>query len=253
MTTRRAVLAVAALLGAAPVPPLTACGSGPDGDGQPVTVLAAASLRDVLPEVARRHETDRPDTTLRLSFGGSQELVAQVRQGLPADAVVTADTATMDALGDRTAQVRTVAENRLTLVTAPGNPHGLATPADLAAPDLRVVLAAPQVPAGRYARALLADANVHVTPVSEATSVRGVLSAVLLGEADAGVVYATDVAAAGDRVTEVPLADAHRTATTYPAAVLRDAPRRARAADFLAWLGSAPARELLREAGFTLP
>jgi molybdate transport system substrate-binding protein len=244
--------AVRALGGALLALPLAGCGRG-GGDGPVLTVLAAASLSDVLEAAREPYAAHRPGTRLRLSFAGSQELAAQVRQGIRADVLVTADTVTMDGLARYTGEPVVIARNELTLVTAPGNPLGIGGLADLARPELTVVLAAPEVPAGRSARRALELAGTEVAPASHEASVRAVLTKVTLGEAAAGIVFVTDAAAAGDQVTEVPLPAGHQVRTAYPAATLVDAPEPAEAAAFVAWLTSAEAAGLLRAAGFGAP
>lgn len=231
---------------------LAGCGQDPAGHTA-VTVLAASSLTDVLEAAEELYEDAHPGTDLRFSFAGSQELASQVRQGVPADALLTADTPTMESVAEYTEEPRIFAENTLAIVTAPGNPHGIRGLADLAGPGLKVVLAAPEVPAGAYGGQVLDAAGIRVSPVSQEPSVRAVLGKVTLGEADAGIVYATDAAAAGGAVAEVPLPAEHNITAAYPAAVLSGAEHAEEAGAFLRWLTGDEAGGLLTGAGFRLP
>ena len=248
--------AVAALL------TLTACGGdahGPADGTAPghevtLTVLAAASLTEVFDAAGEAYRETHPGTRLRFSYAGSQELAAQVRQGAPADVLATADTGTMASVADRTDEPRIFARNALTLVTPPGNPAGVERLADLADPDLRLVLAAEEVPAGRYGRQLLDRQQLRVSPDSEENDVRSVLGKVQLGEADAGLVYTTDALAAGeDAVHVVPIPEEQNITAAYPVAALTDSAHHEAAADFAGWLLGPEAQRLLRDAGFQAP
>lgn len=238
---------------------LAGCGSGSDSDGANgtgstgLTVLAAASLTDVFTEAADRFAQEHEGVTVEFSFAGSQELAAQIQQGVPADAVVTADTATMESVAEETGEPAVIARNELVIVTPPGNPAGVEDLTDLAQDGLRLVLAAPEVPVGRYGEEILDRAGVSVTPVSQEPNVRAVLSKVRLGEADAGLVYATDAASAGEDVLTFPIPAEQNVIAAYPAAVLNTSEHPDEAAAFVAWLGTEPARELLTAAGFVTP
>jgi molybdate transport system substrate-binding protein len=181
-----------------------------------VTVFAASSLTNAFAAEAAAF-AQRSGQRTTFSFAGSQALVAQVRQGAPADVVATADLTTMAKLaGGRAARV--FARNRLVIITARGNPKHVTGLVDLARADLVVVLAARTVPAGRYAAQALATAGVTVHAKSLEDNVRGVLTKVQLGEADAGIVYASDAKSAARDLTAVPIPGAP--VASYPVLVL---------------------------------
>lgn len=236
--------------------PLVLAGCGPGaGDDDVLTVLAAASLDDGFSTLAQRFEETHDGVEVRLSLGGSADLAAQVRQGAPADVVATADEATMAALvGEDLVDDPTVfATNTLTIAVPPGNPAGVRSPADLGRDDVQLVLCAPQVPCGAAALRLARVAGVVLAPVSEEQSVTDVLGKVASGEADAGLVYVTDVAGAGDAVEEVAVPEAGEVVNRYPVAALVDAPSGDLAAEFVALVTSAEGREVLAGAGFGAP
>ncbi|WP_282695310.1 molybdate ABC transporter substrate-binding protein [Streptomyces sp. CC208A] len=249
-----------AVLAAALLVPLAACSSGggkAGASGSPsttkLTVLAAASLTDVFRTAGAAYERSHPGTKLTFSFAGSQELVAQVSQGAPADVLVTADTTSMDKVRAETSTPTVVAKNRLVIATAEGNPHKVDELKDLADPGLKVVLAAPEVPAGKYSRQILDAQGITVRPVSEEPSVRAVLSKVELGEADAGLVYRTDAESAKDEVDAVEIPDAQNAVAQYPAATLKDSENAGAATAFVAWLSSPEGQKFLQDAGFQKP
>ncbi|QNE78584.1 molybdate ABC transporter substrate-binding protein [Streptomyces finlayi] len=246
----------ATALTAALLVPLAACGSGGDVSGAPetqLTVLAAASLTDVFATAGMAYEKEHPGTEVTFSFAGSQELAAQVEQGAPADALVTADTKTMDGLVSETGTPTVIAKNRLVIATGEGNPENIKGLDDLTAGGLKVVLAAPEVPVGRYSKQILDARKPAVRPVSQETDVRAVLSKVALGEADAGLVYRTDAASEADRVDAVDIPDAQNVVASYPAATLRHSQNAKAAAAFVRWLGGAEAQKILQDAGFQKP
>ncbi|RST09552.1 molybdate ABC transporter substrate-binding protein [Streptomyces sp. WAC05374] len=261
LTRRRAA---AAVLPAALLLPLAACGSDDSAKdagagkatGSPrvnLTVLAAASLTDVFKTAGAAYEAKNPGTRITFSFAGSQELIAQVKQGAPADALVTADTKSMDSVKADTAAPAVIARNRLVIATVEGNPHEIDELKDLGDPKLKVVLAAPEVPAGKYSRKILDARKITVKPVSQEPNVRAVLSKLELGEADAGLVYKTDAASAPGKVDAVDIPDAQNAIARYPAAVLKQSGNTEAAAAFVAWLSSPEAQKILRDAGFQQP
>lgn len=264
-TRRRAA---AAVLTAALLVPLSACGN--DGDtrtdsstkgtasaaGAPkadLTVLAASSLTNVFKTAGAAYEKAHPGTKITFSFAGSQELAAQVKQGAPADALVTADTKTMDGLKSDTGTPTVIARNRLVIATVEGNPKKVDELKDLADTKLKVVLAAPEVPVGRYSKKILDAQKIVVKPVSQEPNVRAVLSKVELGEADAGLVYKTDAATATGKVDAVEIPDAQNAIAAYPAATLKTSKSSEVAAAFVAWLSTPEAQKILQDAGFQKP
>ncbi|WP_328863121.1 molybdate ABC transporter substrate-binding protein [Streptomyces sp. NBC_00306] len=248
--------------------PLSACGSngaksvaGGAKAAPPVsaaskanlTVLADASLADVFKTVGAAYEKDNPGIKIIFSFAGSQELAAQVNQGASMDALVTADTQTMGGLKGDTDTPTIIATDRLVIATAEGNPAEVENLDDLADPALKVVLASPDVPAGRYSLQLLDAQNIDVTPVSLEPDVRAVLNKLELGEADAGLVYKSDAETATAAVDAIEIADVQNAITKYPAAAIKDAENASAAAAFVKWLRSPAALKILQDAGFQKP
>ncbi|HEU5034183.1 MAG TPA: molybdate ABC transporter substrate-binding protein [Mycobacteriales bacterium] len=246
MTAIRAAVVGAVVLAAGCAGAGTPAGSGAaSGGAGRITVFAASSLTDAFPAVAAAYRRTPDGGPARFSFAGSQELVAQISNGAPADVIATADNTTMRRITARlVAPPQTFAHNQLVIVTRPGNPHHIRSLADLAAPGIVVVLAAPVVPAGNYAQIALDRARVHVSPKSLETDVRGVLTKVELGEADAGIVYRTDALAAAGKVHAVPIPDAPTAA--YEIGALDRAGR-----GFVDFVLSAAGQQVLRRFGFS--
>ncbi|MCX4986745.1 molybdate ABC transporter substrate-binding protein [Streptomyces sp. NBC_00572] len=258
----------AAVLTAALLVPLAACGNddtkkdtggskpSESASGAPaaqLTVLAAASLTDVFKTAGAAYEKSHPGTKITFSFAGSQELVAQVAQGAPADALITADTKSMDKVKADTGTPVVIAKNRLVIATAEGNPYKVDELKDLADTKLKVVLAAPEVPAGKYSKKVLDAQKITVKAVSQEPNVRAVLSKVELGEADAGLVYKTDAESAKDKVDAVEIPDDQNAVAQYPAATIKDSKNAEAAAAFVTWLSSPEAQKILQDAGFQKP
>jgi len=218
-----------------------------------VTVFAAASLTDAFSEIGTAFEAAHPDVALTFSFAGSSDLVAQIDEGAPADVFASADQANMAALTAAAGQPVVFATNALEIITAPGNPEGIADVADLADSDLVVVACAPEVPCGRYADQVLDAAGVTVTPKSYEENVRGVTNKVTLGEADAGIVYRTDVLAAGDDASGVAIPADVNVVAEYPIVATTEAPNPEGAAAFIDFVLGPQGQAILGRHGFTGP
>ena len=237
--------------------PLAACGGG-DGDGGEaaadgkLTVLAAASLTDVFEELATPFEEEH-DVDVTFAFGSSTDLAEQVADGAPGDVLATADEASMQLAEDSgaTGEVETFATNVLTIVVPTGNPAGIESLDDLAGATW--VRCADEVPCGKVAVAVLDDAGVTAEPVSLEEDVRATLDKVVSGEADAGLVYATDAVAAADEVDAVEIPGAEEELTSYVAATLGQSEDADLAADWVAWVTSEEGQAILRDAGFGSP
>ena len=222
-------------------------------DGTTLTVLAASSLSDAFEVIARDFEDEHPGVDVRISTAGSQQLATQVLEGAPADVFASADATQMARVLAEGLAVdpAVVAHNELAVAVRPGA-TAVRSLEDLADPEVRVVLAAPEVPAGRYARQLLEATGVEVAPVSLEPSVRAVLAKVSLGEADAGIVYRSDLVAAGDDPLEVAIPEGATTRTDYPVAVLTDAAHPALARAFVDHVQSPSAQAHLWRLGFVV-
>ncbi|WP_083777807.1 molybdate ABC transporter substrate-binding protein [Segniliparus rotundus] len=237
---------------------IASCAHSETEQARGITVFAAASLQKVFTELGKQFEAQHPGTSVRFTFAGSPTLVAQLDQGARGDVLASADEANMDRARESqlVGEARVFATNRLVIVTARGNPKRIAKLADLANPDLAVVVCAAQVPCGALAGKVEAKAGVVVRARSQEPSVADVLAKVASGEADAGLVYSTDASAAGGTVSSVPVPEGDALATRYPIAVLDQAkggPRGATAEAFVALVLSPQGQEVFGNAGFGKP
>ena len=221
-TRARLVLPLAALLVALALrpPPAARRRTRPPGSQRTLNVFAASSLTDAFTQLGSDFTAAHPDVKVSFDFAGSNDLVTQLQQGAPADVLATADTGNMDKAGDLAGAPQAFAGNKLIIAVEPGNPEHITGLADLARKDLKVVLAAPEVPAGKYAEEALGKAGVTVRPVSLEVSVKGVVTKISLGEADAGIVYVTDVEAAKGKIDGVAIPDDQNVIASYPIATL---------------------------------
>jgi molybdate transport system substrate-binding protein len=249
----RPLAVAAALLAVATL----AAGCGQDtASPDALTVFAAASLKQSFTQIGEQFEADHPGSTVDFSFAGSSDLVTQLTQGASADVFASADAKNMDkaAQADLLAgEPVDFASNVLTIAVAPGNPEGIATFGDLARPGLDVVTCAPQVPCGAATETVEQATGVRLAPVSEESSVTDVLGKVTSGQADAGLVYVTDVAGSGGKVAAVDFPEAADAVNTYPIATLKDSSNAELAQAFVDFVTGEKGRKVLGDAGFGTP
>jgi len=261
-----AALAAAVMLGLAACAPAstapasqTAGTQSPGATGQAsgtITVFAAASLKATFTQLATDFEAQNPGTKIMLSFAGSSDLATQITQGAPADVFASADTRNMTKLADAKlldGTAENFATNVLEIAVPPSNPASIASFADLAKPGGKVVVCASQVPCGAAADSVEKAAGVTLSPVSEESSVTDVLGKVTSGEADAGLVYVTDVKGAGDKVRGIPFDESGKAVNTYPIAPVGSSRNKELAAAFIAMVTGTDGQNTLSAAGFGAP
>ena len=235
---------------------LSACGGGDSGSAekdQELTVFAAASLTDTFTALAEKFEKAHPGVEVTTSFGGSSDLVAQIEDGAPADVFASADTKNMDKLGDLATDPQDFASNTLEIATPPGNPAKITGFQDLTKSGGKIVVCAAEVPCGNATAQMEAQTGVDIKPVSEEQSVSDVLAKVTSGDADAGLVYVTDVTAAGDTVTGVEFPESDKVVNTYPITTLDGGDEQDLAKEFIDLALSESGQKVLRDAGFGQP
>ena len=218
-----------------------------------ISVFAAASLTDSFNALGRAFQQQHGGVTVRFNYAGTPTLVTQIEQGAQADVFAAADTTNMDKLktdGFTSGTPEVFAHNQLEIVVAPGNPKGINSLSDLTKPGVIYISAAPAVPAGKYSLQALQKAGVTVTPKSLETDVKSVVSKIELGEADAGIVYTTDVKAAGSKVTGVPIADQYNVVATYPIVTVKGTQNDPLASVFIAFVLSSTGQSTLGSFGF---
>src|SRR5438132_7040435 len=217
-----AVAAALVLAGCGTSEPGSPPSSGPSGS---ITVFAASSLTGAFGRIGADFQKTFPGTMIHFAFAGSSTLVAQIQQGAIGDVLASADQPNMQKLvnaGLTSGSPSIFARNKLQIVVPAGNPKHVTGLADLSRAGLVVVLCAPAVPCGHYPAEALKKANVTVTPASQETDVKAVLTKVAPGGADAGIVYLTDVKAAGAQLQGVDIPDSLNVIADYPIVVLKD-------------------------------
>jgi len=237
----------------------TACGADgssdgtADGEQATLTVYAAASLTSSFEELGEEFEQDHEGVQVELNFGGSSDLVSQIQSGAPADVFASADEANMDKLtadGLNGSDPQPFATNTLEIAVPPDNPADISSFEDLEEPSVNLVTCAPEVPCGAAAQAVAEAAGLTLTPVSEEQSVADVLGKVTTGEADAGLVYVTDVIAAGDHVRGIEIPESESVVNTYPIATVADTADEDLAQAFVDLVLSDEGQQVLADAGF---
>ncbi|WP_393080346.1 molybdate ABC transporter substrate-binding protein [Streptomyces sp. LN704] len=221
-----------------------------------VTVFAAASLKESFTTLGKDFEKAHPGTKVTFNFGGSDTLAAGITGGAPADVFAAASPKTMAIVTDKSDAVGTPAvfvRNQLEIATLPGNPDKVASLKDLTKSGLKVVLCDKTVPCGAAAQKALDASSLKLTPVSYEQDVKSALTKVELKEADAAVVYKTDVNAAGDKVEGVEFPESAKAINDYPIVLLKDAPNAAAAKEFIALVQSPEGQKVLTAAGFLQP
>lgn len=238
---------------------LAGCGGSDEdqagGNRESVLILAAASLTDVFMALEPIFEEANPGADLQFSFGGSADLSQQIVNGSPADVFASANESQMTVVTDAglaEGEPALFATNVLTIAVPAGNPAGITGFADVAGPDVDEVVCAPQVPCGAATEAVEESSGVMLSPVSEEPDVRSVLTKVAAGEADAGIVYVTDVQGESD-VEQIEFPEAQDTTNDYPIAVLSDAPQVELARAFVGFVFSDEGQQALADAGFGAP
>jgi molybdate transport system substrate-binding protein len=249
--TSRSVLGAATLLALAP---LTACGGSGGGDHTTITVLAASSLTGTFTQLGTEFKKQHPGVTVKLAFDSSATLAQQATQGAPADVLATADTTTMDsAKAAQAASPKLFATNVMVLATPAGNPAHVARFSDLDRSSVKYVMCVPTAPCGSVGQALLDQDHITGKPVSQEVDVKSVLAKLTEGEADAGLVYATDAVAAGDQVETLPIPGSARQTTSYPIAPLTQSTHADLAQAFVDLVLSQAGQKVLHQAGFGAP
>jgi len=251
MTCRRRPVLLLAFLSAVAL----ACGTPNSADRDPLLVFAAASLTDAFEEIEATFEAANPGFDVQLNLAGSSSLREQILEGAPADVFAAANTSNMDQVVDagEASNTATLVTNLLQIAVPAGNPAGVTGLADFARSELLIGLCAEGVPCGDFGRQALANAGVAAAVDTNEPDVRALLVKIEAGELDAGIVYVTDVLAAGDRVEGVVIPAKDNVVATYPIAALTNGPNPDGADAFVTFATSDEARAVLARYGFSTP
>ena len=236
-------------------PAAPAASSSPAAQTGTITVFAAASLKETFTQLGKQFETAHPGDTVKFSFGASSTLATQITSGAPADVFASAAPKNMQTVvsaGDAS-NPQDFAKNTAEVAVPPSNPAKVTSVNDLAKSSVKVALCEPKVPCGVVAAEVFKNAGITVKPVTLQPDVKSVLTQVELGNVDAGVVYVTDVKAAGAKVTGVPISASDNASTTYPIATISNSKNQSIAQAFVAYVLSPQGQAVLSAAGFQEP
>jgi molybdate transport system substrate-binding protein len=229
--------------------------SGSSSSKGTITVFAAASLTGSFTTIGKQFEAAHPGDTVKFSFGPSSGLSTQITSGAPADVFASAAPANMDTVvkaGDASSP-QTFAENTAEVAVPPNNPGHVKSVNDLAKSSLKVALCQPQVPCGVVAADVFKNVGITVKPVTLQPDVKSVLTQVETGNVDAGMVYVTDVMAAGSKVKGIAIPASDNATTSYPIATISDSKEKSIAQAFVAYVLSPAGQKVLAAAGFEKP
>lgn len=260
MLPRNARMLLAALAAVAGLAfALAACGSddsGSGGGGGKVTVFAAASLTEAFTELGKQYEAEHDGSSVAFSFGASSDLAGQIDQGAPADVFASADEANMEKVvesGMNDGEPRNFAGNVLEIAVPKGNPAGIKNLDDFADKALKLAICDVEVPCGNAATEVFSKAGVDASIDSYEPDVKSVLTKVELGEVDAGLVYHSDVLAAGDRIDSIAIPKQFEVVNTYPIVAIKDAANPDGAQDFIDLVLSEDGQAEMKKWGFREP
>lgn len=218
-----------------------------------INVYAASSLTEAFDTLKAQFTKAHPGTSMTITYGASSDLATQITNGAPVDVFASASTTNMDDVKNDVVHPVNFATNTLEVAVPPSNPAKIASVTDLAKPGVKVAVCAAEVPCGVVAAQVFKNAKVKVNPAANEQDVKSTLAAVESGEVDAGMVYVTDVRAAGDKVKGVEIPASINASTEYPIAALKDANNAALAQAFVAYVLSPAGRKVLTADGFSRP
>ncbi len=256
LKSRKAVTAGVVAAALAMSGALSACSGDKDADKTTVNVYAAASLKATYEQIEKDFEAENPDINIEFNFAGSQTLVEQITNGAEADVFASADEKNMNKAIENNiidGEPTPFVTNVLTIAVSPGNPKGITDLKSLENPDLKVVICAEGVPCGNATKKVVDATGLKLTPVSEEQAVPDVLGKVTSGEADAGLVYKTDVMGSKGKAEAVDFPESANAVNTYPIAIVSGSKHKDEAQKFIDYVLSDKGQKIFEDAGFGIP